>query len=225
MVFSAAAFPALRALHGDKAVWKLLDDGPERFRRVAAGRALPRDVDTWEDYEAALRAPPFRPGARRRLSSTGTSADTFTVRAAPAADQHGLAEEILHEARLKAETIRKEADLRSKEEALRRREAIEAEAEEGRKALREQEKRLEKRADLLDQKLELINRKEREFETVQRHLAEQQEELDRARPGGPAGPGRAARARCTGSPSSAPTRPASCCSAASRTTCGTRSAA
>ena len=56
MVFSAAAFPELRALHGDKAVWKLLDDGPERFRRVPAGRALPLDVDTWEDYEAALRA-------------------------------------------------------------------------------------------------------------------------------------------------------------------------
>ena len=56
MVFSAAAFPALRALHGEKAVWKLLDEGPERFRRVPAGRPLPRDVDTWEDYEAARRA-------------------------------------------------------------------------------------------------------------------------------------------------------------------------
>lgn len=56
MVFSAAAFPELRGLHGDKAVWKLLDEGPERFRQVPAGRALPRDVDTWEDYEAALRA-------------------------------------------------------------------------------------------------------------------------------------------------------------------------
>jgi molybdenum cofactor cytidylyltransferase len=56
MAFSAAAFPELRALHGDKAVWKLLDGGPERFRRVPAGRDLPLDVDTWEDYEAALRA-------------------------------------------------------------------------------------------------------------------------------------------------------------------------
>jgi molybdenum cofactor cytidylyltransferase len=56
MVFSAAAFPELRALHGDKAVWKLLDTGPERFRQVPAGRALPLDVDTWEDYEAARRA-------------------------------------------------------------------------------------------------------------------------------------------------------------------------
>src|SRR5262249_13284675 len=46
-----------------------------------------------------------------------------------------------------------------------------------RRELRDQEKRLAKRSDLLDQKLELINKKEHDFDTVQRHLAEQQEEL------------------------------------------------
>jgi len=50
--FSADAFPALRALHGDKAVWKLLDRHPERIRSVPIDRPLPRDVDTWEDYAA-----------------------------------------------------------------------------------------------------------------------------------------------------------------------------
>ncbi len=50
-VFSAEAFPALRALHGDKAVWKLVDRHPGRVLRVPVERALPRDVDTWEDYE------------------------------------------------------------------------------------------------------------------------------------------------------------------------------
>lgn len=54
LAFSAQAFPALRALHGDKAVWKLLDAHPERFLRVPVDRELPRDVDTWEDYEAVL---------------------------------------------------------------------------------------------------------------------------------------------------------------------------
>lgn len=54
LAFSAEAFPALRALHGDKAVWKLLDAHPERFLRVPVDRELPRDVDTWEDYEAVL---------------------------------------------------------------------------------------------------------------------------------------------------------------------------
>lgn len=54
MAFGAEAFPTLRGLHGDKAVWKLLDAHPERFRRVPIDRALPRDVDTWDDYAAVL---------------------------------------------------------------------------------------------------------------------------------------------------------------------------
>ncbi len=89
------------------------------------------------------------------------------------------AEEILADARRAAETVAKEAALRAKEETLRRRENLDAEAETGRRELRDHERRLEKRGDLLDQKLELINKKEREFETVQRFLAEQQEDLNR----------------------------------------------
>jgi molybdenum cofactor cytidylyltransferase len=53
-VFSAAAFDDLRSLHGDKAVWKLIERHPERVERIAVERELPSDVDTWEDYEAAL---------------------------------------------------------------------------------------------------------------------------------------------------------------------------
>lgn len=55
-VFSAEAFGALRVLHGDKAVWKLVDCQPERVRRLAVARPRPRDVDTWEDYRAVLAA-------------------------------------------------------------------------------------------------------------------------------------------------------------------------
>jgi ribonuclease Y len=91
----------------------------------------------------------------------------------------GVAEEILAAARREAETIRKEADLQAKEEAFQRREVIDAEIEEARRGLREHERRVEKRGDLLDQKLEHINRKEHEFETVQRYLSEQQDELNR----------------------------------------------
>ena len=86
---------------------------------------------------------------------------------------------ILDQAGRDADDVRKRAELHVKEEALRRREAFELEAEDARKGFREQEKRLEKRADLLDQKLDLINKKERDFENVQRYLAEQQEELTR----------------------------------------------
>jgi molybdenum cofactor cytidylyltransferase len=55
-VFSAAAFPALRALHGDKAVWKLVDAEPEeRVRRVRVQKPRPSDIDTWDDYVAVSR--------------------------------------------------------------------------------------------------------------------------------------------------------------------------
>jgi molybdenum cofactor cytidylyltransferase len=52
LAFSAEAFPALRALHGDKAVWKLIEADPGRVLRVPVDRDRPADVDTWADYEA-----------------------------------------------------------------------------------------------------------------------------------------------------------------------------
>jgi molybdenum cofactor cytidylyltransferase len=53
LVFSAGAFPTLRTLHGDKAVWKIVDAEPEdRMARIRIPRPLPRDVDTWDDYQA-----------------------------------------------------------------------------------------------------------------------------------------------------------------------------
>jgi molybdenum cofactor cytidylyltransferase len=55
-VFSAEAFPALRPLHGDKAVWKLVDNEPEdRVRRVRVHAPRPLDVDTWDDYVEVSR--------------------------------------------------------------------------------------------------------------------------------------------------------------------------
>jgi molybdenum cofactor cytidylyltransferase len=74
LVFAAAAFGALRALHGDKAVWKLVEAGPERVRRVRIARTLPRDVDTWEDYEAV----------RQTFASGGTAAERRRPAPAPA---------------------------------------------------------------------------------------------------------------------------------------------
>ena len=53
-VFSAAAFPELRQLHGDKAVWKLIERHPEQVERIDVDGELPRDVDTWDDYEGVL---------------------------------------------------------------------------------------------------------------------------------------------------------------------------
>lgn len=55
-VFSAEAFPTLRGLHGDKAVWKVIEAEPERVHRAPVDRPLPVDVDTWADYATAGRA-------------------------------------------------------------------------------------------------------------------------------------------------------------------------
>ena len=55
-MFSADSFAALRVLHGDKAVWKLVDAEPEdRVRRVRVRKPRPLDIDTWDDYEAVSR--------------------------------------------------------------------------------------------------------------------------------------------------------------------------
>jgi molybdenum cofactor cytidylyltransferase len=52
LAFSRALFPELRTMHGDKAVWKLLDRHADVAVDVPASGEIPRDVDTWEDYEA-----------------------------------------------------------------------------------------------------------------------------------------------------------------------------
>jgi molybdenum cofactor cytidylyltransferase len=53
-VFAREAFADLRSLHGDKAVWKLIEAHPGRVSRVEIRALLPPDVDGPEDYERAL---------------------------------------------------------------------------------------------------------------------------------------------------------------------------
>ncbi|HWF53105.1 MAG TPA: nucleotidyltransferase family protein [Solirubrobacteraceae bacterium] len=56
LAFGRSVFAELRALHGDKGVWKLMDRyGPE-VRDVPVRGRVPRDVDTWADYDAVLAA-------------------------------------------------------------------------------------------------------------------------------------------------------------------------
>jgi molybdenum cofactor cytidylyltransferase len=52
--FSRAVFGELAALHGDKAVWKLLDARAGEVAEVRVPGPVPLDVDTWADYEALL---------------------------------------------------------------------------------------------------------------------------------------------------------------------------
>jgi molybdenum cofactor cytidylyltransferase len=51
--FHRRMFDTLTGLHGDKAVWKLVDAGDDVVQVRVAG-PVPRDVDTWADYRALL---------------------------------------------------------------------------------------------------------------------------------------------------------------------------
>jgi molybdenum cofactor cytidylyltransferase len=52
--FGHDVFADLRDLHGDKAVWKLLDQRADEVEEVPVAGPVPLDVDTWADYEAVL---------------------------------------------------------------------------------------------------------------------------------------------------------------------------
>ena len=52
--FGRQVFGDLAQLHGDKAVWKLLESGAHPVTHVPIDAPIPLDVDTWDDYEALL---------------------------------------------------------------------------------------------------------------------------------------------------------------------------
>jgi molybdenum cofactor cytidylyltransferase len=52
--FDPTTFGDLRGLHGDKAVWKLLDERADEVDEVPIAGDVPIDVDTWADYEAVV---------------------------------------------------------------------------------------------------------------------------------------------------------------------------
>jgi molybdenum cofactor cytidylyltransferase len=54
--FGREVFADLRSLHGDKAVWRMLDERTAEVQEVPVAGCVPLDVDTWADYEAVLAA-------------------------------------------------------------------------------------------------------------------------------------------------------------------------
>jgi molybdenum cofactor cytidylyltransferase len=52
--FGREVFADLANLHGDKAVWKVLESGRYDVVEVPQEGPVPLDVDTWDDYEALL---------------------------------------------------------------------------------------------------------------------------------------------------------------------------
>lgn len=59
--FARSVFPELQALHGDKGVWKLMDQAGGAVVDVPVAGPIPPDVDTWEDYDAVLTAAGLAP--------------------------------------------------------------------------------------------------------------------------------------------------------------------
>jgi molybdenum cofactor cytidylyltransferase len=52
--FARDVFDELTTLHGDKAVWKVLESGRYDVLEVRQECPIPLDVDTWDDYETLL---------------------------------------------------------------------------------------------------------------------------------------------------------------------------
>jgi molybdenum cofactor cytidylyltransferase len=56
LAFGRELFGELAAMHGDRAVWKLLDRHAQAVSEVRIDGPIPPDIDTWEDYLAARSA-------------------------------------------------------------------------------------------------------------------------------------------------------------------------
>jgi molybdenum cofactor cytidylyltransferase len=54
--FDHTTFGELGSLHGDKAVWRMLDERADEVEEVPVAGRVPLDVDTWADYEAVVAA-------------------------------------------------------------------------------------------------------------------------------------------------------------------------
>ncbi len=54
--FAREMFAELRDLHGDKAVWKLLESGRWPIAELVVAGPVPPDVDTWDDYRRLLES-------------------------------------------------------------------------------------------------------------------------------------------------------------------------
>ena len=72
-------FADLAELHGDKAVWKLLEQRGDEVAEVQVPGRVPPDVDTWEDYEALVGSE----GARRWSLRTRSRCRRRSTRCTP----------------------------------------------------------------------------------------------------------------------------------------------
>jgi ribonuclease Y len=88
-------------------------------------------------------------------------------------------DEIINQARLEAENLKKDAELKAKDLLLKEREKVNKDIEQKHSEIREQERRVEKREDLLEQKHQAQVKKERELDHTKRKIVERREQLEK----------------------------------------------
>lgn len=89
------------------------------------------------------------------------------------------ANDIIEDAKKKADSLHKEFELKTKEEVFQKREELTKETEQARAEIREQERRLEKREDNIEKEYQGVLKRERTVQAAERKVQERTEELDK----------------------------------------------
>lgn len=87
------------------------------------------------------------------------------------------AQEIVNQARMDAEKLRHEAEVKAKDECVRLKEQGEKDGQQARQELAERERRLDKRDDAIERKQDLVAKREKYVEDLERDLGERQKRL------------------------------------------------
>jgi ribonucrease Y len=98
---------------------------------------------------------------------------------AEAAQAKAHSQELLDQARMQADTIRKEAELRAKEELFLKRNEFTLEMDKAKGEIRDQERRLEKREDTLEQDQRELVKQQRAVEHAKEKAIERREQLEK----------------------------------------------
>jgi ribonucrease Y len=88
-------------------------------------------------------------------------------------------QQMLDQARIQADNLHKESELRVKDELIEKREGLNREFDQKMAAVRDQERRLAKREDALEDKDQSLTKKDRELEHLKKKITERKEQLDK----------------------------------------------
>jgi ribonuclease Y len=86
---------------------------------------------------------------------------------------------LLDQARMQADNLQKQSELRVKDELIERREALNREFDQKLASIRDQERRLAKREDALEDKDQSLTKKDRELDHLKQKIAERKDLLDK----------------------------------------------